>query len=258
MLLVFKNRRTYILDISSADVSEWKYVDKYDQAGATNQNYICQTPYGIAFSNENQATLFDGNSFKEISLPIKNNWQTTWNIFGGIAFYKKLNLLLSIQNSSGGYYYSFLTNSWGKYYFSKTYEAKNQTSIMYDETLNDVIRLTEEDTTGVPIHLVAYFYSGLSTTSYAKSKWFSLEMPSVNKKWLNAYITYKGSVSLYWYKDGATSASISGTGANSSYSTATIAINKNARIACVRADAKAASTEIYEIGMSVRKMRGVK
>jgi len=253
MLLVFKNRRTYILDISSADVSEWKYVDKYDQAGATNQNYICTTPYGIAFSNENQVTLFDGNSFKEISLPIKNLWQASWGLNVGIAYHKKYNILLCSLDTYYGYYYFFINNSWIKFY---GLGASNNTGLLYDETINDIINLQSTEET--PLNTIYRFFSTGLRSPYAKSKWFSLEMPSVNKKWLNAYITYKGSVSLYWYKDGATSASISGTGANSSYSTATIAINKNARIACVRADAKAASTEIYEIGMSVRKMRGVK
>ncbi len=255
ILLVFKKRRVYMLDISSADTSEWKFIDKYDQAGAYNQNYVTTTPYGIVFGDQNQITLSTGDEFKEISLPIKDLWQTTWTLQGGIAYHKKMNIVISMLSTGYGYYYSFINNSWCKYTAANIFGYS--TAFLYDESINDLSIITYNDEGNHWISIIRLFSTGNPSSPYFTTKSFSLESPQLDKKWLNMYITYKGSISAYWYKNGATSASISGTGSNSAYAVAKIALNKTAKVACMRVDLKSASTEIYKVAMTVRPMRGL-
>ena len=77
-LLAFKQKKVYVINISSSSDAGWYLEAEYEGMGCINQNSVSKTPFGVAWVNSHGVYLFDGQSMpKELTLKLDDN---LWNL----------------------------------------------------------------------------------------------------------------------------------------------------------------------------------
>jgi len=76
-LLAFKQKKLYVINVSSTSDAGWYLEAEYDGMGCIFQNSVAKTPFGISWVNRNGVYLFDGQSMpKELTASLDDNlWQ---------------------------------------------------------------------------------------------------------------------------------------------------------------------------------------
>jgi hypothetical protein len=124
-LLAFKQKKLYVINISSTSDAGWYLEAEYDGVGCRQQESVCKTPFGICWANDDGVYIFDGTSMpKELSLFLDDKvWRT--NQLGSnpaIGYnnkYKQLNVVQNAHNDTDMYVYDFQTQGWSIISFSE-------------------------------------------------------------------------------------------------------------------------------------------
>ena len=124
-LLAFKQKKLYIVNVSSTSESGWYLEAEYDGMGCLYQEAVTKTPFGVCWVNENGVYIFTGESSPvELSLKLDDeDWRstTTGNV-PAIGYDGKHKRLLVLKDTDGGtsnqgeknyvLLYDFSTQSW--------------------------------------------------------------------------------------------------------------------------------------------------
>ena len=123
-LLAFKQKKLYVINVSSSSDAGWYLEAEYDGMGCINQNSVSKTPFGVSWVNSHGVYLYDGKSMpKELTLNIDDN---IWNLgqeasnvlynpsVGYDNKYKQLFVLQDSDVTSSGnvFVFDFSTSSW--------------------------------------------------------------------------------------------------------------------------------------------------
>ena len=117
-LLAFKQKKLYVINVSSTSDAGWYLEAEYDGMGCRQQESISKTPYGIAWVNDDGVYIFDGQSMpKELTIKLDDaTWRT--NQTGknpAIGYNNKYKQLCVVQDTAADtdvFVFDFQTNSW--------------------------------------------------------------------------------------------------------------------------------------------------
>ena len=106
-LLAFKQKKLYVINVSSTSDAGWYLEAEYDGMGCIFQNSVAKTPFGISWVNRNGVYLFDGQSMpKELTASLDDNlWQAGQELSDvllkpSISYEPKYKQLYVLQDSS--------------------------------------------------------------------------------------------------------------------------------------------------------------
>lgn len=117
-LLAFKQKKLYVINVSSTSDAGWYLEAEYDGVGCRQQESVCKTPFGICWVNDDGVYIFDGQSMpKELSLKLDDaDWranQTTKNpAIGYNNKYKQLNVVQDTAADTDVFVFDFPTQGW--------------------------------------------------------------------------------------------------------------------------------------------------
>ena len=123
-LLAFKQKKLYVINVSSSSDAGWYLEAEYDGMGCINQNSVTKTPYGTCWVNGNGVYLYDAQSMpKELTANLDDStWfsgQEASNVLhepsiGYDGKYKQLFVLqdADVAESAYVYVFDFSTTSW--------------------------------------------------------------------------------------------------------------------------------------------------
>ena len=117
-LLAFKQRKLYVVNVSSSSDAGWYLEAEYDGMGCRQQESVCKTPFGVCWVNDDGVYIFDGQSIpKELSLSLDDaDWrtnQTTKNpAIGYNNKYKQLNVVQDTAADTDVFVFDFPTQGW--------------------------------------------------------------------------------------------------------------------------------------------------
>lgn len=118
-LLAFKQKKLYVINVSSTSDAGWYLEAEYDGVGCRQQESVCKTPFGICWVNDDGVYIFDGTSMpKELSLFLDDKaWRD--NQLGknpAIGYNNKYKQLNVVQDTTSGdthaFVYDFQTQGW--------------------------------------------------------------------------------------------------------------------------------------------------
>ena len=98
-LLAFKQKKLYVINISSTSDAGWYLEAEYDGTGCRQQESVCKTPFGVCWVNDDGVYLFDGQSVpSELTESLddktwRNNQATKNPAIGYNNKYKQLNVV---------------------------------------------------------------------------------------------------------------------------------------------------------------------
>tara|TARA_R100000742_G_C4278860_1_gene102291 strand:+ start:200 stop:2779 length:2580 start_codon:yes stop_codon:yes gene_type:complete len=106
-LLAFKQKKLYVINVSSTSDAGWYLEAEYDGMGCIFQNAVSKTPFGICWVNRNGVYIFDGSSApKELTAKLDDNlWQAGQELSSAllkpsIAYEPKYKQLYVLQDSA--------------------------------------------------------------------------------------------------------------------------------------------------------------
>jgi len=106
-LLAFKQKKLYVINVSSTSDAGWYLEAEYDGMGCIFQNAVAKTPFGICWVNRNGVYIFDGSSApKELTAKLDDNlWQAGQELSSAllkpsIAYEPKYKQLYVLQDSA--------------------------------------------------------------------------------------------------------------------------------------------------------------
>ena len=106
-LLAFKQKKLYVINVSSTSDAGWYLEAEYDGMGCIFQNAVTKTPFGICWVNRNGVYIFDGSSApKELTTKLDDNlWQAGQELSNAllkpsIAYEPKYKQLYVLQDSA--------------------------------------------------------------------------------------------------------------------------------------------------------------
>jgi hypothetical protein len=118
-LLAFKQKKLYVINVSSTSDAGWYLEAEYDGIGCRQQESVCKTPFGICWVNDDGVHIFDGTSMpKELSLFLDDRAWRANQLSNNPAIgynnkYKQLNV---VQDTTSGdnhaFVYDFQTQGW--------------------------------------------------------------------------------------------------------------------------------------------------
>ena len=118
-VLAFKQKKLYIINVSSSSDAGWYLEAEYDGVGCDYQESVTKTPFGICWVNNDGVFIFDGqNAPVELSLKINDKtWRDNSSGRPAIGYNNKYKQLVVCQNSSTTssepfYIYDFATRGW--------------------------------------------------------------------------------------------------------------------------------------------------
>ena len=246
-LLAFKQKKLYVINVSSTSDAGWYLEAEYDGMGCIFQNAVTKTPFGICWVNRNGVYLFDGSTTpKEISVNLDDNlWQKGQELSNvllkpSISYepkYKQLYILQDSAMTSNGaveteqqvFCFDFPTQSWTLRSCVGTADVSN-----FVESFDGVYFFKHSDD---KIHLLSNNYGSQSIELTTKDIDFG--NPGLVNKVKKVYVTSRdaaagSTLTLSYAKDGSTSftaASDPGSGQatvnNSNYEVNAYTINQN-------------------------------
>jgi len=117
-LLAFKQKKLYVINVSSTSDAGWFLEAEYDGMGCRQQESVCKTPFGVCWANDDGVYIFSGSSAPvELSLSLDDaTWrtnQTTKNpAIGYNNKYKQLNVVQDAAADTDVFVYDFPTQGW--------------------------------------------------------------------------------------------------------------------------------------------------
>ena len=117
-LLAFKQRKLYIINVSSTSDAGWYLEAEYDGMGCRQQESVCKTPFGVCWANDDGVYIFDGSSApKELTLVLDDaTWRTNQlsknPAIGYNNKYKQLNVVQDTAADTDVFVYDFPTKGW--------------------------------------------------------------------------------------------------------------------------------------------------
>ena len=102
-LLAFKQRKLYVINISSSSDAGWYLEAEYDGMGCRQQESISKTPFGVCWVNDDGVYIFDGQSMpKELTVKLDDaTWRTNQATKNpAIGYNNKYKQLCVVQDAS--------------------------------------------------------------------------------------------------------------------------------------------------------------
>jgi hypothetical protein len=117
-LLAFKQRKLYVINISSSSDAGWYLEAEYDGVGCRQQESVCKTPFGVCWVNDDGVYIYDGQGLpKELSVALDDaTWRTNQiNKNPAIGYnnkYKQLNVVQDTAADTDVFVFDFPTQGW--------------------------------------------------------------------------------------------------------------------------------------------------
>lgn len=117
-LLAFKQKKLYVINVSSTSDAGWYLEAEYDGMGCRQQESVCKTPFGVCWVNDDGVYIFSGSSAPvELTLLLDDStWrsnQTSKNpAIGYNNKYKQLNVVQDAAADTDVFVYDFGTQGW--------------------------------------------------------------------------------------------------------------------------------------------------
>jgi hypothetical protein len=116
-VLAFKQKKLYIINVSSTSDAGWYLEAEYEGVGCRTQESVCKTPFGVCWVNDDGVYLFDGTSApKELSLFLDDNtFRNNSGARPAIGYNSKYKQLVVCQDTSAEddfLVYDFQTQGW--------------------------------------------------------------------------------------------------------------------------------------------------
>ena len=117
-LLAFKQKKLYIINVSSTSDAGWFLEAEYDGMGCRQQESVCKTPFGVCWVNDDGVYVFSGSSAPtELSLFLDDaTWRTNQSTknpaIGYNNKYKQLNVVQDAAADTDVFVYDFATKGW--------------------------------------------------------------------------------------------------------------------------------------------------
>ena len=117
-LLAFKQRKLYVINISSSSDAGWYLEAEYDGMGCRQQESVCKTPFGVCWVNDDGVYIFDGQSTpKELTVNLDDaTWRTNQSTknpaIGYNNKYKQLNVVQDTAADTDVLVFDFPTQGW--------------------------------------------------------------------------------------------------------------------------------------------------
>jgi|10_taG_2_1085330.scaffolds.fasta_scaffold12489_2 hypothetical protein len=124
-LLAFKQKKLYVVNVSSSSDSGWYLESEYDGMGCLYQEAVTKTPFGVCWVNEDGVYIYTGETSPiELSLKLDDeDWRSaTEGKVPAIGYDGKHKRLLVVQDTGGAggsaqnnvWSYDFSTQSWSQ------------------------------------------------------------------------------------------------------------------------------------------------
>ena len=117
-LLAFKQKKLYVINVSSSSDAGWYLEAEYDGMGCRQQESISKTPFGVCWVNDDGVYIFDGQSMpKELTVKLDDaTWrtnQTTKNpAIGYNNKYKQLCVVQDADADTDVFVFDFTRQCW--------------------------------------------------------------------------------------------------------------------------------------------------
>jgi hypothetical protein len=116
-LLAFKQKKLYVINVSSTSDSGWYLEAEYEGVGCRTQESVCKTPFGVCWINDDGVYIFDGSSQPvELSLLLDDNtFRSNAGSRPTIGYNSKYKQLAVCQDTSATddfLIYDFQTKGW--------------------------------------------------------------------------------------------------------------------------------------------------
>jgi len=117
-LLAFKQKKLYVINVSSTSDAGWYLEAEYDGMGCRQQESVCKTPFGICWVNDDGVYIFDGTSTpKELTVNLDDaTWRTNQSTknpaIGYNNKYKQLNVVQDTAADTDVFVFDFPTQGW--------------------------------------------------------------------------------------------------------------------------------------------------
>jgi len=117
-LLAFKQKKLYIINVSSTSDAGWFLEAEYDGMGCRQQESVCKTPFGVCWANDDGVYVFSGSSAPiELTLSLDDaTWRTNQlsknPAIGYNNKYKQLNVVQDAAADTDVFVYDFSTKGW--------------------------------------------------------------------------------------------------------------------------------------------------
>ena len=117
-MLAFKQKKLYIINVSSTSDAGWFLEAEYDGMGCRQQESVCKTPFGVCWVNDDGVYVFSGSSAPtELSLFLDDaTWRTNQSTknpaIGYNNKYKQLNVVQDAAADTDVFVYDFATKGW--------------------------------------------------------------------------------------------------------------------------------------------------
>ena len=208
-LLAFKQKKLYVINVSSTSDSGWYLEAEYDGMGCRQQESVCKTPFGVCWANDDGVYIFDGQSIPaELTVNLDDStWrtnQTTKNpAIGYNNKYKQLNVVQDTAADTEVYVYDFPTRGWS---IVKPFATSNYNGISnFMSSFDGLYYLEYGATNQKTLKLLS---GDVGTESIdLKTKDLDFGNPGLVKRIKKVFVTVKGSgttLTLKYANDGET------------------------------------------------------
>ena len=205
-LLAFKQRKLYIINVSSTSDAGWYLEAEYDGMGCRQQESVCKTPFGVCWANDDGVYIFDGSSApKELTLVLDDaTWRTNQlsknPAIGYNNKYKQLNVVQDTAADTDVFVYDFPTKGWS---ITKSIGSSGISNFL--PSYDGLYYLEYGATNGKTVKLLS---GDVGTKSIdLKTKDIDFGNPGLVKKVNRVFVTAKGSgttLTLKYANDGET------------------------------------------------------
>tara|TARA_R100001440_G_scaffold75205_2_gene101863 strand:- start:1746 stop:4223 length:2478 start_codon:yes stop_codon:yes gene_type:complete len=117
-LLAFKQKKLYVINVSSTSDAGWFLEAEYDGMGCRQQESVCKTPFGVCWVNDDGVYIFDGSSSpKELTANLddaiwRTNQATKNPAIGYNNKYKQLNVVQDAAADTDVFVFDFARQGW--------------------------------------------------------------------------------------------------------------------------------------------------
>lgn len=117
-LLAFKQKKLYVINVSSSSDAGWYLEAEYEGMGCRQQESVSKTPFGVCWVNDDGVYIFEGKSMpKELTVKLNDaTWRTNQlSKNPAIGYNNKYKQLCVVQDTAADtdvFVFDFATQSW--------------------------------------------------------------------------------------------------------------------------------------------------
>ena len=112
-LLAFKQKKLYVINVSSSSDAGWYLEAEYDGVGCSDQEQVAKTPFGVCWVNSAGVFIFDGTSPpRELSINLSSLDITNYAAVGYNNAEKQLYVCNNTRATNDFDIYDFTTKAW--------------------------------------------------------------------------------------------------------------------------------------------------